>query len=199
MGGMVAARYGLKHPHARGVVNVDGHGLGGPSVPQAFHDERARLMSIPSPAQPSDRGDDTWLAAELDAMRPAVEALGLDWEEAEPAVRRSYARTGDGGWIRRPSNAFIAAFPNDMGPELFDIYRSVECPLLVFNCTKKQAAPFSPELAAAYRDSLTTDLEAVQRERSNVEIHAMPNGHMVLLEDPAATAERLLRFMREHR
>jgi pimeloyl-ACP methyl ester carboxylesterase len=123
LGGMVAARYGLAHPDAPGVVNVDGHGRGGPSVPPEFHAERQRLMEAMEREAPADAGDDDWLRSQLEAMRPLVEAFGRPWDEAEPAIRRSYARAADGAWHRKPSNAFIQSLPKEMGPELFDIYR----------------------------------------------------------------------------
>ena len=193
MGGMVAARYGLAHPDCPGVVNVDGHGLGGPSVPAVFHEERARLLRE-APPPPPDWGDDAWLDAQVEAFRPGVEALGLDWEAAVPAIRRSYARTDEGKWQRRPSTAFMDTLPKDMGPELYDIYRVVKCPLLVFNCTRKQAAPFSTEVAAAYRQSIAGDLDALRADCPNVEVVSIDTGHMVLLEAPRETARHLLSF-----
>ena len=198
LGGMVAARYGLKHPDCPGVVNVDGQGLGGPSVPPELHEARAKLMEQ-QPTQPPDAGDERWLQAQLDAMRSAVEALGLDWEAAKPAIMRSYATDADGTWRRRPSNAFIATLPTDMGPELYDIYRQLRCPVLVFNCTRKEAGPFTPVLAAAYRQSIADDLAHLASESPHVQIATVDSGHMCLLEAPETTAEHLLAFTRQHR
>ena len=197
LGGMVAARYGLKHPDCPGVVNVDGQGLGGPSVPPELHEARARLMQQQQ-TQPPDAGDEQWLQTQLDAMRSAVEALGLDWEQAQPAIMRSYAREADGTWRRRPSNAFIATLPKDMGPELYDIYRQLKCPALIFNCTRKEAGPFTPELAAAYRQSIADDLSHLAVECEHVQIATVDAGHMCLLEAPQATADHLLAFTRQN-
>jgi pimeloyl-ACP methyl ester carboxylesterase len=194
LGGMVAARYGVAHPDAPGVVNVDGHGLGGPSVPPGFHEERARLMEhMPEP--PADAGDDAWLETQLEMMRPLVEARGLSWDRARPAMLRSYAKDADDRtWRRRPSNAFIQSLPDDMGPELFDVYRAVKCPLLVFNCTGNDAMGFSAETAAAYRASIASDLDQLRTDRPSVKVATIDCGHMALLEAPEETAAHLVAF-----
>lgn len=198
VGGMIAARYGLKHPDAPGVVNIDGHGSGPPSLPQDLQDERARLMKE-APEPPPDSGDDEWLESILAMMRPSVEALHLSWEDAEPAILRSFVRTPDGRWQRRPSNAFGATVTT-MGPDLFDLYRAVECPLLIFNCNGEMRVPgMSQERVARYREALTSDLDALQADCPHVEIATVESGHMVVLERPGTTAELIIEFTSRHR
>jgi pimeloyl-ACP methyl ester carboxylesterase len=196
LGGMVAARYGARHPGARGVVNVDGHGLGGPSVPAAFHEFRERLLAnAPDVVEPRESGDSAWLDGILEAMRPQVEALGLSWRSAQLAIRRGYAPTADGGWQRRPSNAFLATLPA-MGPDLFDIYRSVECPLMIFNCTGKDPSQgFPDELAVAFRDAVAHDLDELCADRPETTIVTVDHGHSVHLEAPELVAVHLLEFI----
>lgn len=196
MGGMVAARYGMRHPEAPGVVNVDGHGLGGPSVPQSFHDERARLLEQMQ-EQPADSGDQEWLDGVLGAMRPRVEALGVPWSAAKPALMRSYVQTVDGRWQRRPSNRFIASFPPETGPDLFDIYRAVKCPLLIFNCTGGDAS-MPAEMVAAYRAALATDLASLRDDAPGIDVVEVDAGHMVMLQQPDATADHILSFASRH-
>jgi len=192
LGGMVAARYGARHPESPGVVNVDGHGLGGPSTPDAFHAARARLMAE-SPPPPSDEGDDAWLQDQLAAVRPSVDALGIDWQAARPALMRSFRRTST-GWRRAPSTSFVQTLP-DIGPDLFDVYRSVRCRLAIFDCTRKVGPPFSDDVAAAYGAAIARDLAELEQQQDNVEIVTIDAGHMVLLEQPRDTARILLSFM----
>jgi pimeloyl-ACP methyl ester carboxylesterase len=194
LGGMAAAHYGAAHPDCPGVVNVDGHGSGGPSVPENVKVWLAEQRATATRTIPPDSGDAEWLAKQLDQMRPLVEGLGVPWERAEPAIRRSYALESDGLYHRRPSNRFMKTLP-PMGPDLHELYRTVDCPLLIFNCDAHRPGPVPEEIDKAYRGSLAADLDNVARERANVSIARMDNGHMVLLEDPPGLTGKLLAFM----
>lgn len=106
---------------------------------------------------------------------------------------RSYVQTPDGGWQSRPSNRFIRSFPSGTGPDLFDIYRAVKCPLLIFNCTRGDGS-MPAEMVAEYRSALAADLSSLQTEVTSIEVAGVDSGHLVLLQQPEVTADQILAF-----
>jgi pimeloyl-ACP methyl ester carboxylesterase len=112
---------------------------------------------------------------------------------AEPALRRSYVSTASGSYQRRPSNKFVTTL-GPMGAELFDVYRSLECRLLIYNCVAVRPSPFGDELYRAYRQSIAADLDALVADRPNVTVATLDCGHMAFFEKPAEVLAALLAF-----
>jgi pimeloyl-ACP methyl ester carboxylesterase len=191
LGGMAMVSYARSHPECRGVVNIDGHGVGGPSAPAEVRAaaEEARAAA----AVTQDTGDDTWMRKEVDAMRPQAPGSALESADVRPLLERSFERQPGDRWARKPSNAFAATIPT-MGSELFSWYRALSVPLLIFHCTSASFPEVDASVMKASHDALAADLRELRRT-THAEVVSIPKTHMVILEDPAAVVTPLRDFI----
>jgi pimeloyl-ACP methyl ester carboxylesterase len=175
-GGMIAAHYGIAHPDAPAVINLDGHGAGNASLydgisaeehaeTMKLHAELAREMT---PALTS--GDAAWYATALEDAIARCRVMRVPEDRLQAFAERGFVQRTDGTWESRPSPVMMTGLQGDLG--LFDVHRSVRCPLLILNCTKSQ--PGLPEemnsFMAAYRRGLARGLAELATERPNIEV-----------------------------
>ena len=200
-GGMIAARYGAAHPDARGVVNIDGHGPGDPSLYDGVEaDEYERMVAViqataQAPSGPAE-GDAEWLAAERADVRAMNELIGVPADRLDEFTDRSFVEIATGRWRRHPSAALFEGLQGDL--QLFSLYRRIECPLQIFNCTADTPG-MPPELntfMAAYRRGLAKALAQLAAERPNVDVVELPDLHhnAVLAGGAKVAAAEIRRF-----
>jgi hypothetical protein len=82
-------------------------------------------------------GDDAGHDAFVLEMVTDMGAMGIDPSVAEGVAVRSFVRADDGTWDLRPNpKAFWLLRPVLEPLRLFDVYRAVECPFLIYHCTR---------------------------------------------------------------
>lgn len=202
LGGMVAAVYATRHPDSPGVANLDGHGPGTPDQYEgitaeqleAFHSQIEQLRSAQIPQVTS--GDDAWRDAFFSEVAAEMGAWGIDPSVADAVAVRSLVRADDGMWNLRPNmQHFTLLQPTLESLRLFDVYRAVECPLVIYHCTRIEtdgALPGEDEVMSAYHRGLARDLKALEAERPNVRVRTLDAPHMVIFEVPEEVARDIL-------
>jgi pimeloyl-ACP methyl ester carboxylesterase len=202
-GGMIAAYYGAAHPEARAVINIDGHGSGDPSLYDGLTAEeveatRAKMAALNDGAMPTEtEGDDEWHAARRIEVRAMTELMGVPADLVDEWTDRNFVELSPGRWRRHPTPTLMTGLQGDL--ELFSLYRRVECPLQIFNCSAPD--PGIPadlhDFMAAYRRGLTRALAALAAERPNVDVVELPdhfhNG--VLARGAKDAAAEMRRFL----
>ena len=201
-GGMIAAYYGAAHPEARAVVNLDGHGPGDPSlydgVTAEEYERQVAAIQASGPPPPGDlEGDAAWLETARAEQRTMNEAMGTPADLLDEFTDRSFVEVAPGRWRRHPSPPLYEGLRGDL--QLFPLYRRVECPLQIFNCTAETPG-MPPELnafMAAYRRGLTRALGELASERPNVDVVALPEFHHngVLARGAKVAAGEIRRFV----
>src|SRR5262245_32500837 len=202
LGGMVAAVYGTRHADCPGVANLDGHGMGTPDQYigigaeelEAFRDQLKELQSA-EVAQATWSGDDAWRDALVSESKREMAEVGIDEPMVDALAARSFVRADDGTWNLRPNEQLDTLMqPMLESLRLFDIYRAVECPLLIYNCTRMEPIPLpgGDEIMGAYRRGLARDLNRLAEERPNVRVRAPDATHMMIFEIPEEVARDIL-------
>ena len=201
-GGMISTRYGAAHPEARAVINLDGHGAGDPSLYDGVTAEEyeRQVEVIQSTAQPmpgEPEGDAAWLEGARTELRAMNELLGVPAELLDEYTDRSFVEVEPGRWRRHPSPTLSDGLRGDL--QLFPLYRRVECPLQIFNCTADTPS-LPPELnafMAAYRRGLSRALGELAAERPNVDVVVLPDFHHngVLARGAKVAAAEIHRFV----
>ena len=201
LGGMVAVVYATRHPDCPGVVNLDGHDPGTPdryegiSVErfEEFQDQIKKSQSEYIPEQAS--GDDAWRDALVSEMTTDMGAGGIDPSVADAIAERFFVRADDRTWNLRPHPQHLPLlWPVLESLRLFDVFRSVECPLVIYNCTRilPMPEPGADEMMSAYRRGLARELEALEAERPNVRVRTLDATHDVIFEMPEEVARDIL-------
>jgi pimeloyl-ACP methyl ester carboxylesterase len=200
-GGMVAAIYATRHPDCPGVANLDGHGRGTPDQYEGisaerleayFQEQREAVLSQETP-QPTS-GDDAWHDASVSEALMEMDAMGIDRSAADAWVERWFVRADDGTWNLRPSSQYMTLLvPVVESLRLFDVYRAVECPLVISHCTRiGETLPGAEDVMSAYQRGLARDLKALEAERPNVLVRTLDATHEVLYEMPEEVARDIL-------
>lgn len=82
--------------------------------------------------------------------------------------------------------------------DMFDLWRSVPCPLLVFNCVAPDPAYDAhggQEMFRAYRDGLRRDFAALAAAHPTIEVATVDKTHMTVVFDPEETARLMADFV----
>jgi hypothetical protein len=121
----------------------------------------------------------------------------LDASVADAVASRSFIRTTDGTWNLRPSEQYFTLLePMLESLRLFDVYRAVECPLLIYRCTRAETTPEpvpgADEVMNGYDRGLARDLTALEAERPNVHVRTLDATHMMIFEIPEEVAGDIL-------
>lgn len=121
--------------------------------------------------------------------------MGIDPSVADAVAVRSFVRADDGRWNLRPNmQYFTLSRAMIESSRLFDVYRAVECPLVIYYCTRIEpmALPGADEVMSAYRRGLARDLKALEAERPNVRVRRPDATHMMIFEMPGEVARDIL-------
>jgi pimeloyl-ACP methyl ester carboxylesterase len=182
-GGMIAAHYGAVHPEARAVINIDGHGSGDRSLYDGVTDdeyEQATAMldaqQSATPGRGDAEGDEAWLAAEREQLRSFM-TMVVPADRLDEFVERNFVELEPGRWRRHPAATLFEGLRGDL--DLFSLYRRIECPLQVFNCTGEPVGMPAGlvDFMQAYRRGLTRALGELAVERPNVDVVTLPDHH----------------------
>ena len=202
LGGMVAAVYATRHPACPGVVNLDGHGKGTPDQYEGISPERLEEFRDQverwQDEQISDyvtSGDDVWHDEVVAKAVTGTAARGDPPSLADEWLARSLVRGDDGTWNLRPNPQHIILLqPVLESLRMFEVYRAVECPLVIYNCIRSVPLPVpgAEEVMNAYRRGLTRDLEALAAELPNVRVRTLDATHGVIFEMPEEVARDIL-------
>jgi pimeloyl-ACP methyl ester carboxylesterase len=208
-GGMIAAHHAATRPGvASAAINIDGHGSGDRTLYDGLDEQavlRAEAMQaaqIAGMAGADNEGDDQWRASVWEAARTATEMNGIPSHRVDEFTERHFVEVEPGRWRRHPSPTMMTGLQGDL--RLFDVYRRVECPLLIFNCSAPTPeGMLPPELDAlmvAYRRGLRRALTALAEERPNVKVAELPDAHhnAVLAEHARGTAKEVRAFLAAH-
>lgn len=201
-GGMIAAHYGAAHAEARAVINLDGHGAGDPSlydgVTPEEYERQVRAMQGADPATDIEHeGDAEWLSASRAEVRRMNEMLGVPAELLDEFTDRTFVEVAPGRWRRHPSPQLSAALRGDL--DLFALYRRVECPLQIYNCSAH--TPGLPDeinaFLAAYRRGLSRALAELAAARDGIDVVELPQFHHngVLAGGAKVVAAEIRRFV----
>lgn len=176
-GGMIAAHYGARHPEARAVINLDGHGPGDASlydgIDPAEVEALTRRVSDPPPWLGAE-GDDAWKDGQVVHAREVQRMSGVPDDSLDAFVERSFLALADGRWRRRPSRTMFEGLVGDLA--LFDVYRRIEAPFLVAVTGGSDWGPPGAErLMAAYRRGIVRALTELSGDHPNVRVVELPD------------------------
>jgi len=208
LGGMIASMWGREHLHSAGVINLDGHG--NPRAdqyvgldPAWVAEKRAQLdamqkQQLAALSGPLDQPRLTALMTQQKTVAARVgapESLFVEGLERMLEVR-------EGGTYLRPAIDGLGAeiYASVDGVDMFDVYRQIRCPLLLFNVDESQgtagAGPlWIGELMAAFRKGQARDLQALAASQANVRLETMKATHALLFEQVDAIAEIVCEFL----
>lgn len=200
LGGMVAAVYAARHPASPGVVNLDGHGIGTPDQYegisaeelQTFRNEIEQLQNEHLAQDAS--GDDAWHEAYVSKIKSDYGAE-IDASVVDALAVRSFVRDHDGTWYLRPNPRHVALLqPVLKSLRMFDIYRAVECPLVIYHSTRPEPwlPPDAAKVTGAYQRGLARDLKALESEHPNVRVRTLDATHFMIFEVPEKVARDIL-------
>jgi pimeloyl-ACP methyl ester carboxylesterase len=202
-GGMIAAHYGVAHPDAPGVINLDGHGSGDRSMYDGMtDDEVATALAMvdelsTTMAAATITGDAEWYAAARDEAVERCRLLRVPEARVVEYAERGFVDRGDGTWEARPSPVLLTGLRGDL--RLLDVYRRVGCPLLILNCTSPQTGlPDTLDaFMRAYRIGLGRALDELATECPTVEIEHLDlvDHQSILGRDAPEIAAVLRRFV----
>ncbi len=198
-GGMIAAHYGVRHPEARAVINLDGHGPGDPSLYDGIDPAEVEALTAAASIAPpwlGAEGDAAWKAEQLASVRAENAAAGVPEKLADEFAERSFVALPDGRWQRRPTRAMYEGLTGDL--RLFDVYRRVAAPfLVVVTGGTDWGPPGAQRLMAAYRRGVLRALRALGDEHPNVHVVEQPDAtHTSIVgRDAPATAAAVTSFL----
>ena len=208
-GGMIAVHHAVARPGvASAAINIDGQGSGDPTLYDDLDEvtySRARAMQeaqVGALAAEVTEGDDEWRASVWEAARTATVLSGVPEDRADEFTERHFVRVDAGRWRRHPSPTMMTGLTGDL--RLFDLYRRVECPLLIFNCTGTMPPGMMPPeleaMMAAYRRGLRRAFAALAEDRPNVSVVELPDAHhnAVLAGHAQETAQEVRAFLAAH-
>ena len=175
-GGMIAARYGARHPDAPAVINLDGHGPGDPSLYDGVDPAEVEALSA-SVAEPppwlGKEGDAEWHAGALARTRDRLIADGFPTDDVDAFAARGFVELPDGRWRRRPARTMYEGLTGDL--RLFDVYRQVDAPfLVVVSGGGDWGPPDAARLMAGYRRGILRALGELADTHPNVRVVELP-------------------------
>lgn len=180
LGGMIAAQYAAAHPTCPGAINLDGQGTG--RVDQYVGLDEADVRAW-------------WATHQRLAARVSGGPIGL-LLKAIAVVTRQQPPTSP-----ETTRQVMAAVDST---DLFTLYRSVRCPLLVFNATADEDRRLMLLLMGnglpflrAYRQGLRRDFAALAQEQGTFQVAEMDATHMLIRTHPGRVARVIDAFLQQ--
>lgn len=193
LGGMVAALWGLRHPEAAAVINLDGHPVPGPphqyegldlETVRSRNDQLRQYFTRMLPAQSQILDEDTVKQMVEHARSSAENEESAAW--AEEAIRRRL-RTCEGGWTMRADIEFLEQVRADLEQlDLVSVYKESKARTIVVLATEDMPGQEEfADLNAAHRRGLTRDIGAIASQKDSLTLvslagadHRMVTTHM---------------------
>lgn len=202
LGGVLAFLYASRYGSVSSVIDLDGFALraneyvGLSSTDAAASQERARAEWVrPQP--------NLTVTAVANIEKNFIEAYALSPADSSEVIGRtlnpldndSYSFRTDKGAILG-IRALYGAFLNDLS--FFDLVRAIDVPSLIFRANRLALPPQLPEwhkeMLQAYFLGVQHQTEALN-PASQVTLSVRENSHMMMLEEPAALAAEITRFL----
>jgi hypothetical protein len=139
-------------------------------------------------------GDGAWHEAYVSKIKSDYGAE-IDASVVDAVAVRSFVRDHDGTWNLRPNPRHIALLqPVLKSLRMFDIYRAVESPLVIYNSTRPEPwlPPDTAKVMGAYRRGLARDLKALEAEHPNVRVRTLDATHFMIFAVPEEVARDIL-------
>lgn len=205
LGGVLAFLYASKYGGVRCVIDLDGFALraseyvGLSAAEAATSQKRARAEW--GRLQPR-------LTSEAVATleKKVIKAYGVSPSDSSEIVRRRLNQVDDDHYSFRLDagaihgiRALYEAFLN--GHSFFDLVRAIDVPTMIFRANRLSLPPQLPEwhraLLQAYFLGVRQQTEVLMYS-SQFTVSVRENSHMMMLEDPAALAGEISRFLGAH-
>lgn len=208
IGGMISALYGASNNRCRAAINLDGHGRGREDQYIGFDPDQVRKhwaelkstigTTLPGGGAPLD-------LEQVDALRQTIidraHSTGREPDSALAVLDRSLELEGEGRYRARPNLTCVRAVLSALHQmQLFDVYRRVRCPLLIFHAVRLSDIadpPWIPAFIGSYHEGLRRDLAALSLECSHVSVETIEATHALVVERPAEIAARVEAFLLE--
>jgi len=205
LGGIVATMAAATNEWL-GVMNVDGFGVGHPSLIDGYDVERAetelaRLFekSLASMREHADTGGEEWMKVEVERDAAMIARLGVEKSLADRIARRCFRPVGYGRIRRSPSNEALASMLRSLqGLDLGSYYERITSPLCIVRAhldAQMLDDPDFGDLLKAYSRGIVKQLSAIERDHPNIEVEQVETGHMVHFEAPDYLAGRIKAFV----
>jgi len=145
--------------------------------------------------------------AQLAGLEPQQRALAAQFGAREAlfveGLQRGLQVRGDGTHLRPDPGGLGAEIYASLDEvNMFDLYREISCPLLLFNAVDPPGGRPAPlglawivELTAAFRRGQTPDLEALAQSNGNVTVKTLEGTHGLLFEQAAAITSATMAFL----
>ena len=203
-GGLLAVLYASTHADCRQVVNLDGL-AGGRARSDHYLDQPAQsvatfwstyLAQLRTMVPPTDSGDDAWLQAEY-AQAESAQEPGVDPEILAGLLERTYGRSGNGTWERRPTGSALLAMIEALGHvDIFGAYREVSCPVTLVLARPQRGLPEALEgFLVSYFRAFARAFPSLGDYLPERRLFTVDSGHGFPIEDPDALADLLRRLV----
>jgi pimeloyl-ACP methyl ester carboxylesterase len=178
LGGIVATHYGVAHPEAPGVANLDGWGFGDPDLYDGMerHEAEAtieRLRRNVDPLAAFEReGDATWSTQARALLRRAAAAKDVDPADLDGWVDRMMLDTGEGRYRIRPDPVAYDSMRSDA--DVFGLLATTATPTLVVTSDVAVAAN---EVVASRRRGVAARLAKLCERNPNLSVTTIPGAN----------------------
>ena len=196
MGGMNALLYAIEHAECPGVLNIDGYDFRQRELYDELPDQEvdAFLKTFAGPSLPAhlqeDSGDDAWRDQQIQMLGGMDAEWGVEPEQTRAVLERSFVKTSDDRWQRRPPLAFWAAITQAGPADLLDLLERVECPVTMAVCTRgMMPPPTGMDFFTVARQGLVRHTRRIAETRPNVRAEAIDATHGVIYERPEEIAK----------
>lgn len=203
-GGLLAVLYATTRADCQQVINLDGL-AGGRARPDHYLDQPPQsvatfwstyLAQLSTMVPPTDSGDDAWLQAEYTQAANAQEA-GVDPESLAGLLERSYGRSGEGMWERKPTGGALLAMIEELGHvDVFGAYREVSCPVTLVLARPQRGLPEALEgFLVSYFRAFARAFPSLGDYLPERRLFTVDSEHGFPIEDPDALADLLRRLV----
>ncbi|TCN37242.1 pimeloyl-ACP methyl ester carboxylesterase [Kribbella orskensis] len=188
LGGMLAVRWGKRHPECPGLVNLDGNGW--PSTYPGLED-----------VEPAREKLNEVFKAQADAMAaplaPEVEEMLVT---QQPYLRRNLVRRNGQTFLRPECPALDVIREMIAAERTTDLYDGLSCPALAVVATRLFPAqePFADLFRAQQRGVVENLRGREERDPGGCRVVEFDGSHGMLFEDPAGVAALVREFVTAH-
>jgi pimeloyl-ACP methyl ester carboxylesterase len=199
MGGMSAMLYAVEHRECPGVLNIDGYDFRQRELYDELPDQevddflQAFAERSSSFLPQEDSGDEAWRDQQLQIASGMDGQWGVDPEQTQAVLARSFVKISGDRWQRRPPVSFWQITTAGGTPDLLDLLRRVECPVTMLVCRKGMGpAPSGTDYYAIARQGLVRHVRRIAEERPNVRAETIDATHGVIYEQPDVVAKLIM-------
>ncbi len=171
---------------ALGLTNpfVAGHSMGGVNA-LLYSVESRKCRGVLN----IDDGDEGWREQQIGMLTGMDAAWGVDPEQTAAVLNRSFPKTGDGRWERRPPGSFWQLAVSDTA-DVLGLLRRATRPVTFLACTKPMMPlPEGKDYFAIARRGLVRHVPAIGEVNPNVRLKTIDATHGVIYDRPEEIAK----------